>query len=361
MPVIVGGTNYYIESLLWDVLVDPIIDSSNQDLYLFERDEKIRSSKSSSHPTSEIELTKDNIFDHQIFAESFKTISSAHLYNILKEIDPEACSLYHPHDRRKIIRALQVIQSSGGSALYSSKLKEQQSRAGGDSLGGPLRFKNSVILWTSCDREILVDRIDERVEKMMQQGLLNELIDFHKTYNEQRLVDNSKPVYSEGIFQAIGFKEFHEYLIKPEEKRKMSLLKKCVTQLKVSTRQYARKQVRWIENRFISATDRNVPDIYALDTSELEKWDERVKNPAFEIVSHRLNNLKVPDNIQPVVRKERAIENVKKAFFCDICQRTFQGSHQFQVHLKSKLHANVKRKMTQNETIPEGTKIEAVN
>ena len=114
--MIVGGTNYYIESLLWDVLVDPDVEDET---LLFDRDDKIRSTLHSSHATTDLELTKDNILDHPIFPGSFETISSAHLHNILKDLDPEASNLYHPHDKRKIIRALQVIQSS--STLYSKQ------------------------------------------------------------------------------------------------------------------------------------------------------------------------------------------------------------------------------------------------
>lgn len=359
MPVIVGGTNYYIESLLWEVLVDPTVDNSKEELFLFEQDEKVRSVGYSSHPENVIEVTKDNIFDHTIFPESFKGIPSAHLHDILKELDFEASNLYHPNDKRKIIRALQVIQSSGSKSLYSTKLKEQQKQVGGNTLGGPLRFKNCVILWTTCEKDVLISRIDERVDKMMEEGLLDELLSFHILYNEHRMIDTSKPKYSEGIFQAIGFKEFHDYLIKTEEKRKISLLNKCINQLKISTRQYARKQLRWIDNRFVSAIDRDVPDIYSLDTTNPGLWDEKVKNPAFQIVDHRLKNLTVPQHIQPVAKKQRAIENVKKSFFCDICQRPFIGSHQYQVHLKSKLHANVRRKMV--EIDGKKLKIEAVN
>ena len=112
---------------------------------------------------------------------------------------------------------------------------------------------------------------------MMKQGLLEELLEFHRMYNKRRLSDNYNTKYSEGIFQAIGLKEFHDYLIKPEEERRSMLLNKCVTQLKISTRKYSRKQIKWIENRFICATDRDVPSIYSLDTSDPGRWDESVR------------------------------------------------------------------------------------
>ena len=71
---------------------------------------------------------------------------------------------------------------------------------------------------------------------MIQRGLVGELEDFHRQYNERRFNGESPPpkkiklnneegddlgrAYELGIFQSIGFKEFHEYLILPEEKKK---------------------------------------------------------------------------------------------------------------------------------------------
>lgn len=150
LPIIVGGTNYYIEAVLWNVLVEPdSVDTSSA--YLFSQD----SSKMATLPTSLMDitddiLTVDNIFEQPIFADSFKYVSSAHLHNILQSIDPVAAQLFHPNNKRRIIRALQVCQ---GGRKYSDLIEQQKKEDGGSSLGGPLRFKNTLIFWLNCDKE----------------------------------------------------------------------------------------------------------------------------------------------------------------------------------------------------------------
>lgn len=68
--------------------------------------------------------------------------------------------------------------------------------------------------------------------------------------------------YTRGVFQSIGFKEFHQYLLLKSNERASELGKKLfnesVVNLKIATRRYARKQFRWITNRFLSRADRQV-------------------------------------------------------------------------------------------------------
>lgn len=96
---------------------------------------------------------------------------------------------------------------------------------------------------------------------MIQNGLLEELDSFKKEFDarktEQTLKEYSRD-YQFGIFQSIGFKEFDEYFQYLETNGsngdsavKNDLLKKGIEDMKVSTRRYARIQMRWIRNRFI--------------------------------------------------------------------------------------------------------------
>lgn len=79
---------------------------------------------------------------------------------------------------------------------------------------------------------------------------------FHYFYS------SSSKAYTQGIFQSIGFKEFHNYLILNEEERNSEKGKKLLFQgiedLKTVTKKYARKQCRWIQNRFLKAGNRQV-------------------------------------------------------------------------------------------------------
>ena len=76
----------------------------------------------------------------------------------------------------------------------------------------------------------------------------------------------SEPDYTKGIFQSIGFKEFHEYLILSPEGRETEkgskLFKLGVDALKLVTRRYARRQIRWITNRFLRRPTRQVMKFY---------------------------------------------------------------------------------------------------
>lgn len=110
--------------------------------------------------------------------------------------------------------------------------------------------------------------------------------------------------YTEGIFQSIGFKEFHDYLMldcdeKATEKGE-KLLNSSIERLKLVTRRYARKQKKWIKNRFINATDRPTPDIFQLDTTDLSQWDDQVKNRAIEIINLFSHYQSYPKNLTPI-------------------------------------------------------------
>lgn len=73
---------------------------------------------------------------------------------------------------------------------------------------------------------------------------------------------NSEADYTKGIFQAIGFKEFHQYLLLQEKDRNSEEGSKFfhagVDALKIVTKRYARRQLRWINNRFLRKTSRQV-------------------------------------------------------------------------------------------------------
>lgn len=78
----------------------------------------------------------------------------------------------------------------------------------------------------------------------------------------------SPPDYTKGVFQSIGFKEFHNYLILNENElsseQTRKLLETGLNDLKCVTRRYAKKQTRWVSNRFLGRPDREVCIIHSL-------------------------------------------------------------------------------------------------
>ncbi|CAG9827753.1 unnamed protein product [Diabrotica balteata] len=306
MPIVVGGTNYYIESLLWKILID---DGDFQ---------KVGSQFSNN--------------DHEL--------SSEELHKKLKVLDPLMAKRLHPNNKRKILRSLEILYKKGKK--HSELLEEQQSAKDSSKSGGGLRFTNSLVLWLQCDQEVLDQRLNDRVDDMLKQGLLTELLEFHKVYNQQRLLANDTPDYSKGIFQSIGFKEFHPYLILNKEEQESDEGKKKlyegIEQLKMVTRRYARKQKRWILNRFLGREDRKIPPIYGLDTSDVSMWESKVSQIAEEIVNSYVNNTTCPHKPLPKQNLNSAPNSEDTTYNCDVCERVFVGDFQWTTHLKSHRH-----------------------
>nr|KAF6380740.1 tRNA isopentenyltransferase 1 [Myotis myotis] len=311
IPIVVGGTNYYIESLLWKVLI-------------------------SAKPQ---EMGTEKEFDRKVELEK----EDGHvLHKRLSQVDPEMAAKLHPHDKRKVARSLQVFEETGIS--HSEFLHRQHAEEGGGPLGGPLKYPNSCILWLHADQSVLDERLDKRVDDMLAAGLLDELRDFHRRYNQKKIEENSQD-YQHGIFQSIGFKEFHEYLItegKCTPETSNQLLKKGIEALKQVTKRYARKQNRWVKNRFLSRPGPGVPPIYGLEVSDTLKWEESVLEPALEIVQSFIQGRK-PD-AAPVKMPYSNTENKRSSHMCDLCGRIIIGDREWAAHMKSKSHLHQMKK-----------------
>lgn len=148
-----------------------------------------------------------------------------HLYEQLATIDPKSASKIHPNDRKRIIRALEIHHQTG---LSKSAFEELQK---------PPVWSDRV-LWFGLRRDFeeLDQRIDERVEKMIQHGLVDEvkgLLDLQCT-----------PAHTS--MQALGYKEIIEHL-----EGRLSL-DQAIETIKQRTHRYARRQMTWFRpNRHI--------------------------------------------------------------------------------------------------------------
>ncbi|XP_045440761.1 tRNA dimethylallyltransferase isoform X3 [Pipistrellus kuhlii] len=242
----------------------------------------------------------------------------------------------------KSTRSLQVFEETG--IPHSEFLRRQHAEEGGGPLGGPLKFPNPCILWLHANQTVLDERLDKRVDDMLAAGLLDELRDFHRRYNQKKVEENSQD-YQHGIFQSIGFKEFHEYLTtegKCTPETGHQLLKKGIEALKQVTKRYARKQNRWIKNRFLSRPGPSVPPIYGLEVSDISKWEESVLEPAFEIVQSFIQGRK--PGADPVKMPSGKTENKRSSHMCDLCGRIIIGDREWAAHMKSKSHLHQLKK-----------------
>lgn len=346
IPIIVGGTNYYIESILWDTLTST---------------EPPETSLEPGQPVQKNEInTLEDLLSYPIEARDLRHLSEESIYRFLAELDPAASKRIHSTDRRKIIRALQYYQQTGQK--YSERVEEQ--RAQGSRHGGPLRYQNAIIFWVDCCKDVLGTRLDSRVDEMIAMGLIDELEQFHKDYHQLRLADGQPADYTEGIFQAIGFKEFHEYLmLTPEERKTYNgslVLGRAILLLKQRTRSYVTKQLKWINRRFlVDGNIRMVPNVYRLDTTQPDQWDEKVNARANLVIdlalqafyeltdtemiksinADKLGSLKV----QPKVTSLEEDQFVAQQFWCEICQVNVSGGKSYEQHLASKKHRALKQ------------------
>ncbi len=184
LPVIVGGTGLYIDSLVYN----------------------IQFGESDSDPALREQLQK-------IAAEQ----GNDALWAILKEKDPEAAETIHPNNVGRVVRAIEMIETTG-------KTKTQQLE---ESRREPSPYEVLYLAINYKDRETLYDRINRRVHIMLDNGLEEEA---------RWLLDHG---YAPTAAQAIGYKEMFGYL-KGEEGLDMAIEK-----IQQGSRRYAKRQLTW--------------------------------------------------------------------------------------------------------------------
>jgi len=140
------------------------------------------------------------------------------LYEELLSIDPYAASLLHRNDTKRILRAIEVFRLTGMTKTQLNGISREK---------GPDFVFTSFCL--SHDRDILYDRINRRVDSMLEHGLLDEI---------RRLITDY-PILSNTACQAIGYKEFI-----PVIQGKISL-EEAADSVKQATRNYAKRQLTW--------------------------------------------------------------------------------------------------------------------
>jgi tRNA dimethylallyltransferase len=184
VPIVTGGTGLYIDSLV-----------SNIKYPEAKPDETLRE-------------------DLKKLAE---TLGNEYLHQKLEKIDPIAAKRIHVNDTRRIIRALEVFVRTGKNISYY----EEESR----KEPSPYRF---IQYGLRMQREVLYERINKRVDRMMEAGLLQET---------QKLIDmgyeNCKPM------EGLGYKEMCWYITG------RLTLSEAIELLKRNTRRYAKRQMTW--------------------------------------------------------------------------------------------------------------------
>lgn len=185
-PIIVGGTGLYVDSLIYGI--------EYQDIEL---DEKYRQEL-------EDRASKEGL---------------EKLYEEAQKIDPQAMEKISENDKKRILRVLEIYKATGKNKTE----QEIESRKNGVKYD----YKVFAINW---DREALYERINKRVDMMIEQGLIQEVEQLLKKYNEFPTA-----------MQGLGYKEVVEYLQGITSKEEM------IEKLKMETRRYAKRQITWFK------------------------------------------------------------------------------------------------------------------
>jgi tRNA dimethylallyltransferase len=207
-----------------------------------------------------------------------------------------------------------------------------------------------------AEREKLYKRLDTRVEKMVEQGLIPEaqsLSEYLRDKESQGLnVDRTR-----GIWVSIGFKEMEPYFNmlragNSSDKQIEALKQTCIESVKTSTRQYSSKQTKWIRRKLwtaladVGANDR----LYVLDATDPNDWDFCITEPTERIVQEFLSNgnLPNPESLSALAqttleerktyKKEDQAGFTMKQISCEPCGKMLMGQAQWDIHIRGSAH-----------------------
>jgi tRNA dimethylallyltransferase len=185
IPIVVGGTGFYIQALLYDIQFS---ETQKDDSYRKELEEIARE--------------KGNHYLHQMLAD----------------VDPKGAEAIHENNVKRVIRALEYYKETGEPI---SKHNERERKR--------ISPYNSAYFVLTHERPILYDRINKRVDLMVEQGLIQEVETLKKEGYDRNLVS----------MQGLGYKEIFQYL-----DGEISL-EEAIYILKRDTRHFAKRQLTW--------------------------------------------------------------------------------------------------------------------
>ena len=205
-PIIVGGTGLYLNSLIYNIQYNEM----------------------------EVDLNYRRELEKEAEEDGLEV-----LYNRAKEIDPEAMEKVSANDKKRITRVLEIYNATGRNKTELEKKSRKEVPY------------NYLIFGINMERSILYDRINKRVDIMLEQGLIEEVKNLINKYSNMPTA-----------MQGLGYKEVKEFLDGNISKEEM------IEKIKMETRRYAKRQITWfkrIENIIwldgLNKTEENVNSI----------------------------------------------------------------------------------------------------
>ncbi|KRX00684.1 P-loop containing nucleoside triphosphate hydrolase [Pseudocohnilembus persalinus] len=357
VPVIVGGTHYYIETLMFDQKIVQTTDVNPN-------------------------FTQE--------AENLNKYTSQQLYDKLLQLDPQLAKKTHPNNTKRVKQYLNIILQSDEQKPYSEKMENYEKV--------PLRENNCLVFWPRCsDRQTLREQQLKRIREMVAEGglqealeIIEELIGNKIKINENTNIDqpleNEVDLMQQGVLQSIGYKEFmplYKYLkknynndlsvfkqdklteLQEKDEKIKELIENCIQQLALDTIHMSKKQIQWIKHRIITNCDMETMKkrlfVFDFDQYTSENFNEKVVKPAVQItqkyiellqvndVETALNNLSQEVDVQQYQVKQSELDEIQKHHFkknvtewqnyhCDVCDTDINGQHEYEIHMASKKH-----------------------
>lgn len=215
MPIVVGGTGLYIKGALYD--------------YTFEETES----------------------KHDEIKAKYAHYTNEELHQYLASFDPQSALDLHPNNRQRVLRAIEIYEESG--KRKSDILEAQEHKP----------VYDIYFVGLTLPRPILYERINKRVDLMIEQGLEEEV----------------KKIYDSGLsrnaqsMKAIGYKEWFDYFEGSKTKEQV------IEEIKKHSRNYAKRQYTWFNNQFdVHWYDVNLEDFDSTIhqvLKDIEEWYEK--------------------------------------------------------------------------------------
>lgn len=185
IPIIVGGTGFYIQALLYDI-------------------DFTKGEEDSAYREELLTLSKERGADY--------------LHKMLENIDPKSAAEIHANNVKRVIRALEFYKQTG-TPISAHNEEERQKES-------PYDFRYFVL---TDERQILYDRIDKRVDQMVEEGLVEEVTHLRDLGYHREMVS----------MQGLGYKEILSYLDGE------CTLEEAIYTIKRDTRHFAKRQLTW--------------------------------------------------------------------------------------------------------------------
>ncbi|CAL4893138.1 unnamed protein product [Urochloa decumbens] len=329
LPVIVGGTNFYIQALVSPFLFDDMAQDM-QDCTLHD------------HP-DDIGLTNGD---------------EGGVYERLKEIDPVAAQRIHPNDHRKIKRYLELYATTGAlpSNLFQGEAAKKWGRASNS------RFV-CCFLWVDADLQVLDNYVNQRVDCMMDAGLLDEVCNIY----------DPDAVYTQGLRQAIGVREFDEFFglystrtesdkdkvafstttVTVHDDQLKSLLDEAVSQLKTNTRRLVRRQRRRLHrlSKDFGWNLHRVDATKAFCCPTGNSWNKEVVESCVNFVKRFLSD---GTTCSPSSSSSDGIgeRELWTQYVCEACdRRVLRGAHEWEQHRQGRGHRKRVQRLKQKNSL----------